>query len=397
MPIEVDFLIVGAGIAGIVLAERLATQHHARCLLVEKRQHIGGNCFDYYDDYGVLVHRYGPHYFRTNAQRIIEYLSKYTQWHPVGYTIKSFSDNRYWSFPINLNTYEELIGQSSTTEQFERWLTSVRVPIDNPTNSEEVIISQVGWELYNKFFLGYTLKQWKRHPRELDPSVCARIPVRTNRDDRYLAESFQALPVDGYSAMFKRMLSTCSNLVQILLNVDYRLVLADIRCRHLIYTGPIDEFYNHRFGMLPYRSLRFENESFTAEQLVSRAPIAGRVGFWQPAMQVNYPNDEDYTRIVEIKHATGQSCANSTIVREYPENYASGNEPYYPIPAPDAMMIYRRYADIAKQETRVSFVGRLAMYRYYNMDQIVGMALAESDRISICMKDEIGLGSVFQR
>src|SRR5664280_141442 len=230
MPIETDFLIVGAGLAGLVMAERLATQQHARCLVVEKRLHIGGNCFDYYDDYGVLVHGYGPHYFRTNAPRIREYLSQFTQWHPVEYTIKSFSDGRYGSFPINLNTLEE------------------------------VIVSQVGCKLYEKFFLGYTLKQWKRHPRELDPSVCGRIPVRTNRDNRYLREDFQALPAAGYTAMFQRMLSACGNLVQVLLNTDFREVLSHLCCRHLIFTGPIDEFYDRRFGALPYRSLRFEQQ-----------------------------------------------------------------------------------------------------------------------------------------
>src|SRR5664280_2402395 len=260
MPIETDFLIVGAGLAGLVMAERLATQQHARCLVVEKRLHIGGNCFDYYDDYGVLVHGYGPHYFRTNAPRIREYLSQFTQWHPVEYTIKSFSDGRYWSFPINLNTFEEMIGRAATTEEFEAWLQAARVPTDDPKNSEEVIVSQVGWKLYEKFFLGYTLKQWKRHPRELDPSVCGRIPVRTNRDNRYLREDFQALPAAGYTAMFQRMLSACGNLVQVLLNTDFREVLSHLCCRHLIFTGPIDEFYDRRFGALPYRSLRFEQQ-----------------------------------------------------------------------------------------------------------------------------------------
>jgi len=376
-----DYLIVGAGFSGLVLAERLATQLGKTCLVVEKREHIGGNCHDYYDDHGVLVHSYGPHYFRTNSPRIREYLSQFTSWHPVDYTIKSFAEGRYWSFPINLNTFEELIGRSATTEEFKAWLVEQRVPIEHPANSEEAVISQVGWDLYKKFFLGYTLKQWKRHPRDLDASVCARIPVRTNRDDRYLREEFQALPAEGYTRLFERMLATAGENVQVRLNTDYREVRAQVSYDHLIYTGPIDEYFDHCYGALPYRSLRFEHESFTPDQLAAREFIAGKAGFWQPAMQVNYPNEEAFTRIVEIKHATGQTCANTTIVREYPQDFGPGHEAYYPIPAADAAKLYRRYAERGAQEKGVSFVGRLATYRYYNMDQIVGMALAEFERL----------------
>jgi UDP-galactopyranose mutase len=381
MSLKSDYLIVGAGFAGLVLAERLATQCGKSSLVIEKRRHIGGNCHDHYDDNGVLIHTYGPHYFRTNSSRIREYLSHFTAWNPVAYTIKSFSEGRYWSFPINLNTFEELVGRPSTTEEFEAWLAGQRVPIDNPKNSEEVIISQVGWDLYKKFFLGYTLKQWKRHPKDLDASVCGRIPIRTNRDDRYLKEEFQALPAAGYTRMFERMLEACGNKVSVMLNTDYRSVLPQLEYKHVIYTGPIDEYYDCCYGALPYRSLRFENESFTAEQLKSREAISGKQGFWQPAMQVNYPNDHEFTRIVEVKHATGQQCANTTIVREYPDDYGPGKEAYYPIPASDAAALYKRYAERAEKEKNVSFVGRLATYRYYNMDQVVGMALAEFDRL----------------
>jgi UDP-galactopyranose mutase len=372
---------VGAGFAGLVLAERLATQCGKTCLIVEKRPHIGGNCHDHYDDHGVLIHTYGPHYFRTNAPRIRDYLAQFTAWHPVDYTIKSFSEGRHWSFPVNLNTFEELIGKPATTEEFEVWLSNQRVPIAEPKNSEEVIISQIGWDLYRKFFLGYTLKQWKRHPRELDPSVCGRIPLRTNRDNRYLREEFQALPAAGYTRMFERMLAAGGSRVRVLLNTDYRELLPHVNYGHLIYTGAIDEYYDHCYGALPYRSLRFEEQSFTAEQLREREPIAGKAGFWQPAMQVNYPNEHDYTRIVEVKHATGQQCANTTIVREYPDDYGPGKEAYYPIPTDDSAALYRRYAARAETESRVSFVGRLATYRYYNMDQIVGMALTEFERL----------------
>jgi len=363
-----DFLIVGAGFAGSVLAERIATQLGKTCLIVERRNHIGGNAYDRYDEAGVLVHNYGPHYFRTNSQRIIDYLSRFTEWHGIEYKIFSWTHGRFWQFPINLNTFEQLIGRPSTSEEMEAQLAEWRVAIDNPKNSEEVIVSQVGWKLYEMFFKNYTRKQWQRDARDLDPTVCGRIPIRTNRDDRYLSEKFQALPKNGYTAMFQKMLK--HPLIEVRLNTDYREVRTQVAFRHLIFTGPIDEYYDHCFGHLPYRSLRFEPETLSQE-------------FFQPAMQVNYPNDHDFTRIVEIKHATGQQRPFTTIVREYPQNFGPGREPYYPIPAPDARALYSKYAERAASEKNVSFVGRLATYRYYNMDQIVGMALAEFERLRI--------------
>ncbi|HXM28509.1 MAG TPA: UDP-galactopyranose mutase [Chthoniobacterales bacterium] len=361
-----DFLIVGAGFAGSVLAERIASQLGKTCLIVEKRNHIGGNAYDHCDAAGVLLHTYGPHYFRTNSQRIIDYLSQFTEWREVQYKILSWTNGRYWQFPINLNTFEQLIGRSSTTEEMEAQLAEWRVRIDSPKNSEEVIVSQVGWKLYEMFFKNYTRKQWKRDAKELDPSVCGRIPIRTNRDDRYLSEKFQALPKDGYTRMFQKMLSNPK--IEVRLNTDFREACTQVQFKHLIYTGPIDEYYDHCFGRLPYRSLRFEPETLPQE-------------FFQPVMQVNYPNEQDFTRIVEIKHATGQQLPSTTIVREYPQDFGPGREPYYPIPAPDARALYLKYAERAALEKDVTFVGRLATYRYYNMDQIVGMALAEFDRL----------------
>ncbi len=361
-----DFLIVGAGFAGSVLAERIASQLSKTCLILEKRNHIGGNAYDHYDAAGVLLHTYGPHYFRTNSQRIIDYLSQFTEWREVQYKILSWTHGRYWQFPINLNTFEQLIGRSSTTEEMEAQLAEWRVRIDSPKNSEEVIVSQVGWKLYEMFFKNYTRKQWRRDAKELDPSVCGRIPIRTNRDDRYLSEKFQALPKHGYTPMFQKMLSNPK--IEVRLNTDFREACAQVQFKHLIYTGPIDEYYDHCFGHLPYRSLRFEPETLKQE-------------FFQPAMQVNYPNEQDFTRIVEIKHATGQRLPSTTIVREYPQDFEPGREPYYPIPAPDARALYSKYAERAALEKDVTFVGRLATYRYYNMDQIVGMALAEFDRL----------------
>lgn len=368
MPGKFDYLIVGAGFAGSVLAERLASQLGKTCLVVEQRNHIGGNAYDKYDDAGVLIHTYGPHYFRTNSDRVVDYLSQFTDWHHVEYKILSWVNGTYWQFPINLDTFEQFIGRPSTSEEMVSTLAEWRVPIKNPKNSEEVIISQVGVPLYEMFFKHYTQKQWRRDPRDLDPSVCGRIPIRTNRDGRYLTEKFQALPKAGYTRMFERMLAHPN--IKVLLKTDYREVLPQVSFQHMIYTGPVDEYFDCCFGPLPYRSLRFEPETLNQE-------------YFQPAMQVNYPNDHEFTRIVEIKHATGQKIPVTTIVREYPEDYGPGKEPYYPIPAPDARALYQKYAERVEQERNVSFVGRLATYRYYNMDQIVAMALTEFDKLRV--------------
>ncbi|MES2659777.1 MAG: UDP-galactopyranose mutase [Verrucomicrobiota bacterium] len=362
------------------MAERLSAAGW-KCVVVDRRDHFGGNAHDRTDAAGVLIHPYGPHYFRSNSQRIVDYLSRFTEWHAVDYTIKSHTRGRYWSFPINLNTFEEFIGRPAATSEFSDWLEQNKVPISDPKNSEEVIISQVGRELYELFFEGYTLKQWKRHPRDLDASVCGRIPIRTNRDDRYLSENFQALPKHGYTALFETMLSASPG-VELHLGVDFTEARARWKHKHLIFTGAIDEFYDRRFGALPYRSLRFEHESFSAGQLREREPISGKPGFWQPAMQVNYPGTEEaFTRIVEIKHATGQRIEATTIVREYPKDWTPEVEPFYPIPAPEARAAYQRYSDLAAAEPDTSFIGRLATYRYYNMDQVTGMAIAEADKL----------------
>jgi len=361
-----DALIVGAGFSGAVMAERLASQLGKRSLVIDRRRHIAGNAHDAKDAAGVLLHIYGPHYFRTNSQRIVDYLSQFTEWHPVEYKILSWVDGKYWQFPINLNTFEQLVGHPATEEEMRSTLNEWRVPIDKPANSEEVIISQVGWKLYEMFFKNYTRKQWRRDPKELDASVCGRIPIRTNRDDRYLSDSFQAIPKDGYTALIAKMLD--HPLIDVQLGEDFESVRKQVRHDRLIFTGPIDEYFGHRFGPLPYRSLRFEPETLQQE-------------FYQPVMQVNYPNDHDFTRIVEIKHATGQKINCTTIVREFPVDFGPGAEPYYPIPAPDSAAIYDQYAALTERETGTHFIGRLAKYRYYNMDQVVGMALSEFDKI----------------
>ncbi len=375
-----DFLIIGAGFSGLVIAERLASAGW-KCTVADRRNHLGGNAHDRIDPAGVLIHPYGPHYFRTNSRRIVDYLSRFTAWHEVSYQIKSHTQGRYWSFPINLNTFEEFTGKPSTSEEFAAWLEKNRISIQNPANSEEVIISQVGRELYELFFENYTLKQWKRHPRDLDASVCGRVPIRTNRDNRYLTESFQALPAKGYTALFENLLVATPG-IDLHLGMDFTEAKSRFNYKHLIFTGAIDEYFGRRFGPLPYRSLRFEHESFNSDQLHQRETTSGKPGFWQPAMQVNYPDAEvPFTRIVEIKHATGQNIAASTILREFPKDWTPDDEPYYPVPAPDAHAAYQKYAELATTEKNTSFIGRLATYRYYNMDQVTAMALTEAEKL----------------
>ena len=377
---QVDFLIVGAGFSGLVSAERLS-QAGFSCVVVDKRDHIGGNAYDCYDEAGVLIHPYGPHYFRSNSARIVAYLSQFTEWHEVSYQIKSYTKGRFWSFPINLNTFEEWLGRKSTELEWRDYLDTHKVEIEHPQNSEEVILSQVGWDFYRIFFEPYTLKQWKRHPRELQASVCGRIPIRLNRDDRYLTESFQAMPVQGYTAMFEKMMAHSPNL-QVRLGVDYKEEKEHWQYRHLIFTGPIDEYYDHCYGSLPYRSLRFERETHTGEELRARAAISGKEGLWQPTLQVNYPDlDVPYTRTVEIKHATGQNIEATTVIREFPEDWTPEKEPFYPVPTDITAQLYSRYRQLADQETNVSFIGRLGTYRYYNMDQVTGMALTEAEKL----------------
>jgi UDP-galactopyranose mutase len=376
-----DYLIVGAGLAGMTLAERIATQLGRRVAVIDRRGHIGGNCHDGLNDHGVLTHTYGPHYFRTNSPKIKNYLSQFTEWTPASYLVNSYSYGRHWSFPVNLKTFCQLVGRTASQSEFEHWLNAQKIKIENPQNSEEAILSQVGDLLYKQFYLGYTLKQWKRHPKDLDASVCARIPVRTTADDRYFSDDFQALPALGYTRLFESMLRAGGGGIQLFLNSDYEELKSQVKYKQLIYTGAIDEYYHYCYGELPYRSLRFEPRSFTRDQIRVRGGAEAEKGLWQHVLQINYPNDYEYTRSVEVKHVTGQKCENTTVVYEYPADYLRGRERYYPIPAPDTKKIYSNYLERSKVDTNVRFVGRLATYKYYNMDQVVAMALSEFEDI----------------
>jgi UDP-galactopyranose mutase len=356
------FLIVGAGFAGCVMARELAEAGH-RVDLIDKRPHIAGNAYDEPDAAGLLVHRYGPHIFHTNAERIFAYLSRFTEWRPYEHRVLGNVDGKLYPFPINRTTLNRLYGLDLDEEGAAQFFATVREPKSKVVTSEDLVLDTVGRDLYEKFFLNYTRKQWGLDPSELKAGVAARIPVRTNDDDRYFTDPFQAMPAHGYTEMFRNLLDHPR--IRVELGVDFETDGDRFVHSHLVYTGPIDAYYGFRFGHLPYRSLRFEHEHL---------PDVER---FQPVATVNYPNDQAYTRITEFKHLTGQVHAGTSIVREYPE--ATG-EPYYPVPRPANEALFKRYEALALQERDVTFVGRLAQYRYYNMDQVVGAAIAAAKR-----------------
>jgi UDP-galactopyranose mutase len=361
---QFDYMIVGAGFAGSVLAERLASQADQQILLVDRRPHLGGNAYDAYDDAGILIHRYGPHIFHTNSARIFTYLSQFTTWRPYEHRVLASVDGQLLPMPINLDTINRLYGLHLSSRELEAFFATVAEPKDLIRTAEDVVVSKVGRELYEKFFRGYTRKQWGLDPSELDAAVTARVPVRTNRDDRYFTDIYQAMPRHGYTRLFEKMLAHPN--IKLLLNTDYREVQDFVPYRELIYTGPIDEFFDYCYGPLPYRSLAFRFET------LDQQPYA------QSAAVVNYPNSHAYTRVTEFKYLTGQDHPKTSLVYEYPQ--AEG-EPYYPIPRPENRERYNQYKALAGETSKVHFVGRLATYQYYNMDQVVGQALAVFDRI----------------
>jgi UDP-galactopyranose mutase len=359
-----DYLIVGAGFAGSVLAERLASQEGSSVLILDRRSHIGGNAFDRYNEDGILVHTYGPHIFHCNSAEIYDYLSQFTTWRSYQHRVLASVDGQLVPIPINLDTINRLYGKSLSSAELEEWYQTVAEPRDRILTSEDAVVSKVGRDLYQKLFRGYTRKQWGLDPCELDAQVTARIPVRTNRDDRYFTDTYQVMPRHGYTRMFERMLAHPR--IRIMLNTDFRQVRDLVPHREVIYTGPIDEFFDYRFGRLPYRSLHFEFETLHQPQ-------------FQPVGTVNYPNEYAYTRITEFKHLTGQEHPKTAVVYEYPQ--AEG-DPYYPIPRPENTELYKRYEALAAETPGVHFVGRLATYRYYNMDQVVAQALTLFKKIA---------------
>src|SRR4051794_6022783 len=353
-----DYLIVGAGFAGSVVAERMARIAGKKVLIVDRRSHIGGNAYDHYDASGLLIHRYGPHIFHTNSEQVFRYLSQFTAWRSYEHRVLASVDGKLVPVPINLDTVNILYNLKLTTEaEVEAFFAQRAEHRDKIRTSEDVVVSKVGRDLYEKLFRNYTRKQWGKDPSELDAQVTARIPVRTNSDDRYFTDRFQVMPKHGYTRMFENMLDHPN--ITLALGVDFRDVVKDVEFRELIYSGPIDEFFQFRFGELPYRSLRFQHETLNTDYL-------------QPVAVINYPNEHAYTRVTEFKHLTGQLHRRTSVVYEYP---AGAGDPYYPVPTPENGALYKRYAELANSTHRVHFVGRLGTYRYYNMDQVVAQAL----------------------
>jgi UDP-galactopyranose mutase len=381
-PFEFDYLIVGAGLAGLVAAEQLCRSHGKHCLVVDKRNHIGGYCHDCKDEHGVLVHPYGPHYFRTNSDAVVAYLGQYTPWIPGNYRVLSYTRDRYWSFPVNLRTFEQYIGHSSSSGEMAAWLENHRETFASIRNSEQSVLSRFGRDFYSLFFEGYTLKQWQRHPSELAPSVCARIPIRTNRDDRYVSEKHQIMPAHGYTRLFENMVDACGKHLTLLLNTSAGEAMRITRWKRLIYTGAIDEFFDFRFSPLPYRSLSFAYEHHPAHELTGNVKKGVSPGFFQPVVQVNYPGPEPWTRMIESKHITGQTVAGTTLVREYPQPFREGSEPYYPVPSAESESLYSQYAALAGALDRVTFAGRLGTYTYLNMDQVIEKTLQVVTRLA---------------
>ena len=358
-----DYLIVGAGFAGSVLAERLANGSGKKILICDKRPHIAGNAFDHYNEDGVLVHKYGPHIFHTNSREVFEYLSNFTEWRSYQHRVLAHVDGQHVPMPINLDTINKLYGLKLTSFELENFFESMAEKVENVKTSEDVVVSKIGRELYEKFFRNYTRKQWGLDPSELDASVTSRVPTRTNRDDRYFTDTYQAMPAHGFTKMFEKMLDSPN--IKVMLNCDYKEIVKDIPFRELIYTGPIDAFFDYRYGKLPYRSLHFKHETHAVEK-------------FQEAPVVNFPNEHLYTRITEFKYLTGQDHKKTSVVYEYPR--AEG-DPYYPVPRKENQELYVKYKALADAQTDVHFVGRLATYRYYNMDQIVAQSLTEYGKI----------------
>ena len=362
-----DYLIVGAGYSGSVLAERIASELNKKVLLIDRRGHIGGNSYDYHDDQGILIHKYGPHIFHTNSQKVWLYLSQFTEWIEYYHHVLAMVEGKKVPVPFNMNTLYALF-PPKYAEKMEDTLIETfgfgeKIPILKLKETENSDLKFLADYIYKYIFLGYTTKQWGLKPEELDQSVTARIPVYISRDDRYFQDKYQGIPRDGYTEMFKKIINKKN--IDLLLNTEFKDVENDIAFDKLIFTGPIDEFFGEVHGKLPYRSLKFDLKTYDRE-------------FYQEVSQVNYPNNFDFTRITEFKHFNGKPNKYTTVAFEYPQEYVRGeNDPYYPVPRPENDEIYKKYCNEAsKISSTTLFSGRLAEYKYYNMDQIVAASLS---------------------
>ena len=374
-----DCIVVGSGFAGSILAERLATQNNKKVLIIEQRDHIAGNMFDYMDGNGIRIHKYGPHLFRTNSERVLNYISKFTEWQPYQHRVLASVNNELVPVPFNLTSLEKLLPHNATELKallLSEFGMDIKVPVSTLQKHSDVRIQKLGNFIFENIYLNYTTKQWGEKPENLDfETITARVPVHISYDDRYFQESHQALPLNGYTAMFDSMLSHSN--IEIRLNCKSSNVLKfeqekdeiyfenEVFEGDVIYTGPIDELFNYCYGELPYRSLRFDLESHS--------------NIFQPTATVNYPNDFDYTRITEYKHLMNISTPKTTIMKEYPQDYDKNdpikNIPYYPIPKDTNTDLYNKYFNLSEKYKNLTLVGRLAEYKYYDMNNIINKAL----------------------
>jgi len=358
-----DVLIVGAGFAGAVIAREMADAGR-QVVIIDKRSHFGGNAYDSYDAHGVLIHNYGPHIFHTNSERVIRWLSRFTDWRFYEHRVLAKVEDKLLPIPINRTTINSLYGLSLDEAGIAEYLETHREPRDSIKTSEDVVLNSVGSDLCEKFFSGYTRKQWGLELSDLSAGVAARIPTRTNDDDRYFTDSYQLMPLNGYTAMFKKMLDHGNITVQ--LEKNYADIRDKVEVNTLIYTGPIDEYYKYCFGKLPYRSLKFSHQHLADTDQ------------FQKVGTVNYPCDFEHTRTTEFKHLTGQNIKGTSIVSEFPQ--AEG-DPYYPIPRQGNENLFKKYQALTEKETNKYFIGRLAGYKYYNMDQVVAASLKTASTI----------------
>jgi UDP-galactopyranose mutase len=351
-----DVVIVGCGLAGTVFAERFANILDKKVLIIEKRNHIGGNLYDYYNDDGILIHKFGPHIFRTDKDSVWKYLGLFTEWNYYQHKVVSNVKGLEVPFPINLDTNNILFNENLTQKEFAKKLASFKFT-ETPKNAEEAIINQVGEYLYDVFFKHYTIKQWGKHPTELDAATVARVPVKLDRENRYFSHKYQGIPKNGYTRMMKQMLS--SKNISVMTNTNYKDVIESIKYSQLIYTGPLDYFFDYKFGELEYRSLKFEERTYEKESFQSHSVV-------------NYPNNYDYTRITEYKKLTGQEHHKTTVHYEYPQAFDKNtNEPYYPILDKINKPLKEKYLEEASKLNNVLFIGRLAEYKYYAMDEVI--------------------------
>jgi len=364
-----DFLVVGAGFSGAVLAERIANELNKKVLIVDKRNHIGGNCYDYYNENGILVHKYGPHIFHTNSKEIISYLSNFTEWKPYFHKVLAVIEGKKVSIPFNINSIYKLFPKKYANklenELISRFGYGEKIPILKLRETTSGILEQLAKYIYDNVFYGYTLKQWALKPEDLDSSVSARVPVYICRDNRYFQDNFQQMPKYGYSKLFEKMLFNKN--IHILLHANYKDIIENLRFDKMIFTGQIDEYFDYIHGNLPYRSLEFKFETFDSNS------------HYQETAQINYPNNYNYTRITEFSYLTSQDLNKTTVAFEYPKPFLNNIDqiPYYPIPRKANADIYNKYLSETKKLKSVIFCGRLADYKYYNMDQVIARALSK--------------------